>query len=49
MSRISNILNPFSNILDINERDIDTLVIKKTIQRIIVLFVVVSSPKKSTF
>lgn len=48
MSRISNILNPFSNILDINERDIDTLVIKKTIQRIIVLFVV-SSPKKSTF
>jgi hypothetical protein len=29
MSRISNISNPFSNLFDINERDIDTLVIKE--------------------
>jgi len=29
MSRTTNINNPFSNLFDINERDIDTLVIKE--------------------
>jgi hypothetical protein len=33
MSRTTNINNPFSNLFDINERDIDTLVIKENYSR----------------